>query len=692
MKKKILTLIILLLIAPCLSSLLFHSNAKAEEFVTLSQIMITQYPSKTNYVSGESLDLTDMIVEGYYSDGTSNAITDYVVEGYDCNKIGIQSVFINYQNYTAVFNITVMLGKVANISVSNHSTTSHTLTWEAFANVTRYDIYSLDDITGTYNLLATTESNSITFNYSPGTIHNYQICATQNIDGIEYKSDFSDTYTAATDPEIVNGLAVNETTTSSVSLTWNGVSGATGYIIYRSPVSTTNYSYCGETGSTSYQDKRVAAGTSYKYKVSAYTLEQTYLGSDSSDVETSTKPAKIALKYKIGDQKIRLTWPKIIGASSYDIYMGDDITGYSLLTTKLANSSSSYIADGLITGKDYSFYAIAHRNYNGVVYDSPVSDIKILTLNKIKETSTAAKYFSNSLDFRNSWAYKKLAFFRKNVKYTKSIVIPGLVTTNIGGFSSTAMCPQGITFAEDYLLLTAYDLASEENSVIYVMDKWSKELLTTLILPSKAHAGGISYDGTNIWVANGTKVSAIPFSEIETITQEGNPYSYINYNTTCALGISVSYISYYNEKLWVGSYNELQATNMYSYSIEDKGTAPTLTKENRIYMPTRVQGVVFTSKGELIISRSCQLYSGLRGYIHQLDVYKPDFSNESKAYIQLGKCANTVIMPSMNEEIALDGSYLYVNFESGAFDRASYKMDRISSFKLSSITKKIPLK
>ncbi|MHB8132427.1 MAG: hypothetical protein ACYDEX_26030, partial [Mobilitalea sp.] len=437
---------------------------------------------------------------------------------------------------------------------------------------------------------------------------------------------------------------------------------------------------------------RVAAGTSYKYKVSAYTLEQTYLGSSSTVVETSTKPAKVALKYKLGDQKIRLTWAKIIGASSYDIYIGDDNNGYSLLTTKVANNSSSYIADGLVTGKDYSFYAIAHRNYNGVVYDSPVSNIKILTLNKIKETSTAAKLFSNSLDFKKSWAYKKLTFFRTNVKYTKSIVIPGLVTTNIGGFSSTAMCPQGITFAEDYLLLTAYDIASEENSVIYVMDKWSKELLTTLILPSKTHAGGISYDGTNIWVANGTKVSTIPFSEIETAAKEGDPYSYIKYNTTSALGITVSYISYYNKMLWVGSYNELQGTNMYGYSIDDKGTDPSLTKENRIYMPTRVQGIAFTSKGDLIISRSCQLYKGLRGYMRQIDVYKPDFSKDSNVYIPLGKRINTVAMPSMNEEIAVDGAYLYVNFESGAFNRASYQMDRISAFKLSSITKKIPLK
>ncbi|HWT26961.1 MAG TPA: hypothetical protein VN131_03405, partial [Mobilitalea sp.] len=170
--------------------------------------------------------------------------------------------------------------------------------------------------------------------------------------------------------------------------------------------------------------------------------------------------------------------------------------------------------------------------------------------------------------------------------------------------------------------------------------------------------------------------------------KKGTPYAYINYNTTCSLGISASYITYYNNKLWVGSYNELQTTNMYSYTIQLKDTKPALTKTDTVVMPTRVQGVSFTSDGYLILSRSCQLYKGLRGYMRQIDVYKPDFKKERNGILPLGNIVNTVEMPSMNEDIAVYGSYLYVNFESGAFGNASYRMDRVCAFKLSSIIKK----
>lgn len=692
MKKKIIIILVLFIAITCLFSLLFSYFAKAEDTIIVNQILITQYPSKTAYTSGESLDLTGMIVEGYYNDGSRNIILDYDVVGYDCNQAGVQTVFIQYQNCIATFSINITPAKVTNISASSHTTTSLTLTWDALAGITGYEIYSLDDTTGTYSLTAFTESNSATLSYYPGTIHSYQICTIGNIAGIEYRGEFSDIFSAATDPEMVTDLTVVETTTSSISLSWDEVVGATGYIIYRSPVSTNSTTYCGTTASTFYTDNGLYSGQSFKYKVCAYTLNESYIGSFSSNTETSTNPAKMVVNSKAGDQKIRLNWAKVTGASSYDIYIGDDNTGFSLLTTNTGINSVSYIADGLTTGKAYSFYAIARRNYKGVIYDSPASDLRVINLEKIKDTSTTGKNFLTKSEFKNSFAFKNLIFFGKNVNYTKSIIIPGLITTNIGGFSSTSMCPQGITFAGDYLLLTAYDITFKENSVIYVMDKTSKKLLTTLILPSMTHAGGISYDGSNIWVTTGNKISSIPFAEVETAVKQGNPYSYINYNTVCATGITASYITYYDKKLWVGSYNELRSSNMYSYIIDDKDTAPSLTKTDGIILPTRVQSIAFTSKGDLILSRSCQLYKGLRGYIRQLDVYNPAFSKGSNGILPLGKCINSVEMPSMNEGIAVNGSYLYVNFESSTFTSASYKMDRICAFKLTSITKKTSTK
>ena len=77
------------------------------------------------------------------------------------------------------------------------------------------------------------------------------------------------------------------------------------------------------------------------------------------------------------------------------------------------------------------------------------------------------------------------------------------------------MCPQAITFAGKYLLITAYDTYSEEKSVIYVMNKYNRKLLTVIVLPNKTHGGGICYDGKTVWVTNGQKISGIAFTDIK---------------------------------------------------------------------------------------------------------------------------------------------------------------------------------
>ncbi|MDD3174315.1 MAG: bacterial Ig-like domain-containing protein, partial [Herbinix sp.] len=667
MKRKLLLFIITIIAVSCFYNSYFTHTAKAEEIetddnyietidetvpATLNSMVITQYPSKVIYNQGDSLDFSDMIVEGYYSDGTISAITDYEILGYDSNLLGNQTITIRYQEQSVSLSITVLPAKITNVTVVDHSTSSFTLTWDAMQDAVRYEIYCFDSVTGSFVLTATSQTNSITLYYPSTTVHSFQICAIKNMAGTEYKSEFSDTLVAATAPEAVTGLTKAFTTTSSVSLTWDDVYGATGYIVYRAKGTSTDYTICTITSETAYTDESLSSGQGYQYKVSAYTYDKEFDGEFSSILDTSTNPAKVTLKYKAGEQKVKITYTKVTGASYYDIYIGDDLSGYTLLTSRIASYKNYFIAEGLTTGNTYTFYAVARRKYKGGVYESPESDRIAVEITEIEATSANAKLFATKEEFLNSWTYTKLNFFSKNVKFTKSYIIPGLVTTNVGGFSSTTMCPQGITFAGNYLLQTAYDISGEENSVIYVIDKTSKNLLTTLVLPSKTHVGGICYDGTNIWIPTGTKISSIPFTEIEDAVAAGQSYTYINYNTTSSLGITASFLTYYREKIWVGSYNELEATNMYSYTIDNKDTEPSLTQTDTIVMPTRVQSAVFTSQGTLILSRSCQLYKGLRGYIRQLDVYRPNFASETNGIIALGNVSNTIEMPSMNEGIA----------------------------------------
>ncbi|MBH1939485.1 bacterial Ig-like domain-containing protein [Mobilitalea sibirica] len=684
MKKKILTLLVILIAATSLSGLLDKTNVKAEDSPVLVYAEITQYPNKTTYMAGESLDFSDMIWMGYFADGTTENITDYKIEGFDTNKIGLQTVFIKYQDYMIGLNVTVLPGKIKNIHMKGNSISHLTLSWDEMDGIQQYEIYRWDETSGDFILDGSSYTNQYT-SYAPaGTILKYQIRAVGEIYGSEYKGVFSDTFTGAIKPLPVTGLEVTDTTSTSISLTWDKSTDASGYLIYRSQDASDSYEKIGTTQDISYIDKTALSGTGFRYKVSAYSFDPLFAGDYSTPVEITTNPAKMKLKVKVGEQKVRLSWPRVTGATSYDIYWKDSNSEFSLYTTT-KEDINSIIIEGLILGEAYSFYGIVHRDYNGIVYDSPVSDIVQAEIVEVEATSSAAALFSDVTEFENSSAYKDIEFFRNNAIFNESIIIPGLITTNVGGFSSTSMCPQGMTFTEDYLLISAYDLADEEYSVVYVLNKATKELLATIVLPVMAHVGGITYDGNHVWIAVGTSVSPVPIADIHNAVKEEKAYSRIDLNTMIDLGITASYMTFYNEMLWVGSYNELKSTRMYSYVITEDEDLLTLTKVNTVTMPTRVQGLAFTENGYLILSRSCQLYKGLRGYMRQLDLYQPDFADQTEGIISLGDIVHTVEMPSMNEEIAIEDSYLYVNFESAAFDNASYQVDRVIAFDLTSI-------
>jgi poly(hydroxyalkanoate) depolymerase family esterase len=83
-------------------------------------------------------------------------------------------------------------------------------------------------------------------------------------------------------PAAPTGLAVTGTTTSSVSLSWTAVSGATGYHVYRNGGKVTTSPVSG----TSYTDSGLAQATSYTYAVSA--VNATGEGPTSTSVQATT--------------------------------------------------------------------------------------------------------------------------------------------------------------------------------------------------------------------------------------------------------------------------------------------------------------------------------------------------------------------------------------------------------------------
>ena len=308
--------------------------------------------------------------------------------------------------------------------------------------------------------------------------------------------------------------------------------------------------------------------------------------------------------------------------------------------------------------------------------------------------STGARIYS---DFKSSPAYKKYKDFANLYVSKYAIPVPGLAHTDVSGTDCTTMVPQGICFADDYMVVSAYDSEGSCNSVLYVIsntDGKNRQYLMTLVLPTKAHVGGVAFDGTYLWVSNGKSVSSIKYSTLDStvasaVSAKKKSVS-VKFHSTCSLSTTASFLTYNDGMLWVGEFKEKgdDSGKMYSYTISSD--AKKLTQKYYITLPDRIQGACFKD-GYLILSRSYSRNVSGSTYISQLRIYKVS-EPSSNGNIKKNSVVKTITLPPMVEGIVAGSSYMYLLFESAATKyykgtdgkgKCEYPVDRIIPFRFS---------
>ena len=165
-------------------------------------------------------------------------------------------------------------------------------------------------------------------------------------------------------------------TTSSIKLSWDKVSGAKGYEIYRAPRKNGTYKKIGDTKNLNYKNRGLEAGTNYYYKVRAYKVVKgkTVYGSFSSRIKMSTKTEAPAIKLKATGNKVKISWKKVTGASGYEVYMSTSKSGgYNKIGSAKA---LSYTQSKLEKNKRYYFKVKSLKYINGEKVFSTYSSVK----------------------------------------------------------------------------------------------------------------------------------------------------------------------------------------------------------------------------------------------------------------------------------------------------------------------------
>ena len=259
-----------------------------------------------------------------------------------------------------------------------------TLSWsEAADDVTGYRVYRYDEDQDKYVYLKSTTSRKYTDeDVTSGKTYLYKVRCYWTIGGTNYYGNYSSVISVTTPPAKVSGVSTAVRSSTYLTLSWDKVSGASGYRIYKYNTSSKSYEKVTtiSKGSTvSYKITGLTVATEYQFKVRAYkkTDTGTLWGSSSSAYKDCTKPAQTKnLKAATKSSAVTLTWSKVARAGGYRIYRYNSKTKkYEKIATVKGNKTFSYKDTKLKKGSTMKYKVRAYKTYNGTNYYGAYSEV-----------------------------------------------------------------------------------------------------------------------------------------------------------------------------------------------------------------------------------------------------------------------------------------------------------------------------
>ena len=183
---------------------------------------------------------------------------------------------------------------------------------------------------------------------------------------------------------------------NSIKLTWDKVSGAQGYIVYKYDTSQKGFVRVTKTTNTnnSYTVSGLIAGTSYKFAIKAYkTINGKEYASKTYPTVTANTYLPVVTNFKASPDinSVKLTWDKVSGAQGYVVYWYDASKSSYVRVTKTATNVNTYTVKNLAEGTSHKFAVRAYKTVSGKE-----------VLSKTYPTVTSNTYFSEIKNFKAS--------------------------------------------------------------------------------------------------------------------------------------------------------------------------------------------------------------------------------------------------------------------------------------------------
>jgi len=240
---------------------------------------------------------------------------------------------------------------------------SNKLTWTAVTGATGYSLYRSTSPTSGFTYIKTVTSVTYTnTGLTTGTTYYYQIKAYTLVDTTKIYSAATAAVSAKPIPATPTGLKAVSAGYNSNKLTWTAVAGATGYSLYRSTSPTSGFTYIKTVTSATYTNTGLTTGTTYYYKIEAYTMVGTTKIYSAFTSVVSAKPIPATptglTAARASATSIKISWNAVTGATGYAMYRSTSSTsGFTYVKTV---TSASYTNTGLTTGTTYYYQIKAY--------------------------------------------------------------------------------------------------------------------------------------------------------------------------------------------------------------------------------------------------------------------------------------------------------------------------------------------
>lgn len=246
------------------------------------------------------------------------------------------------------------------VTSSNVASTGRVkLTWKAIDGAVKYKIFRQNNETGKWVLMNTvTGTTYINKTSKPGVTYNYKVVAVAE----NTNANSAPTYVTGTGKlaKVTNLKATNEAETGYVKLTWDKVSGANYYAVYRSTSKNGTYECIGYTAGNYALSSSGSLGTRYYYKIEAWVTQyDTVSNSVMSAAVTRTRdlPRPEVIIWRNAKGKPVLEWEAVNGATKYQVYRSTSKNGeYSLIMT---TKNTKFTNTGAKAGVTYYYKVVA---------------------------------------------------------------------------------------------------------------------------------------------------------------------------------------------------------------------------------------------------------------------------------------------------------------------------------------------